>query len=85
MRSFTMTMATLAIALFAAPAFAQDDDVQCHLAPGSRTVVCDEILIEGDAPRAFVLLGRTRDRYEQAALERDLTREIPRTVRHAPF
>jgi hypothetical protein len=32
-----------------------------------------------------VLLGRTRVHYDAPPLERDLVREIPRTVQRAPF
>lgn len=88
MRSFTLSLGSLSIglALLSSPALAQDgDEVQCHLDRATHTILCDEIAIEGDAPRPFVLLTRTRDDYEPPPLERDLAREIPRTVRRAPF
>lgn len=64
----------------------QDGAPQCReVRPGH--VECDPRVIEGtpQRPRAFVLIDRARDRYEAPPLERDLAREIRRSVRRAPF
>ncbi len=87
MRTASALTLVAALALgVAAPASAQDDDESCHWDRSSRTMVCGVVDVEGrGSPSAFMLLGRTRDRHDARPLERELVREIPRTVRHAPF
>jgi hypothetical protein len=62
------------------------EDVQCHRDPGPPpTIQCEDILVPGRLPDTFLLLNRSRDRYDPTALDRRLWREIPRTVRRDPF
>ena len=79
----------IALALFALPvapgvAAAQDGPV-CHtVRPG--LIECTETEIYGRGPRTFYVLSRTRDVYELPELRRmDMTREVGRSVRRAPF
>lgn len=74
---------SIGIVTGASVALAQDPP-QCREV--RRGVIeCGEWNIEGDSGRAFVLLPRTRDDYEAPPLERDLAREIRRTVHRTPF
>jgi hypothetical protein len=79
----------LALALVGASttAIAQDDGPRCErrVRDGRVEIVCGETHIEGSSPRPYVLLGRSRDRHDAPTLDRELAREIPRTVRRSPF
>lgn len=79
----------IALALFAIPlaagvASAQEGPV-CHaVRPG--LIECTVTEVYGRGPRTFYLLSRTRDVYEPPELRRrDMTREVGRSVRRAPF
>jgi hypothetical protein len=69
----------------ASAAVAQDDQPTCReVRPGF--VQCTGTTIEGRQPQSWVLLGRSRDRWEPRPLRRrDAARDVVRTVRRAPF
>jgi hypothetical protein len=78
-----------AVVLSGASVAGAQDGPQCErVQRGRRTeIVCSEVQIEGSSPRPYVLLGRARARHEPRALDREMAREIPRTVRRTdgPF
>ena len=79
---------SIAMLVPALPAFAQDDGPRCErvVRDGRAELVCESIEIEADVPRPFVVLpGRSAFDYEAPPLERELAREIRRTVRRTPF
>jgi hypothetical protein len=79
---------SFAMVVPALPALAQDDGPRCEsvVRNGRAEMVCDIIDIEADVPRPFVILpGRSAFEYEAPPLERELAREIGRTVRRTPF
>jgi hypothetical protein len=87
-RRFQVPLFTLAtLTLSALPALAED--TTCRAVSdghGGRVIECDAQHIEADVPRPFVILpGRSAFDYEAPPLERELAREIRRTVRRTPF
>ncbi len=85
-------MRTLLSVLFALGTFtaisaaAQDAGPTCRRTPGPQPVlVCDEIVVNARRNQSFLLLPRSSVHFEPPPLERDLAREVARTVRHAPF
>ncbi|HJL14023.1 MAG TPA: hypothetical protein RMH99_00135 [Sandaracinaceae bacterium LLY-WYZ-13_1] len=74
----------LAAGALAAPAAAQDDPTCREVRPG--LVRCTETNVHGRQPAGWVLLGRSRVRWEPPALERrDARGAVVRSVRRAPF
>lgn len=87
MRPIQLAALTIAALAFALPATAQDSTCRSVSdGHGGRLVECDVQHIEADVPRPFVILpGRSAIDHESPPLERDLAREIRRTVRRTPF
>ncbi len=86
-----ITRAALLTCVLVAPALpaAAQDDVECTTVAdprGGRVIRCEASEIEGSVPRPFVVLpGRSASRHAPPPLERELAREIRRTVRRSPF
>jgi len=77
--------AAITLTAGASAAAAQDGQPTCReVRPGF--VQCTDTTIEGRQPQSWVLLARSRDRWEPRPLRRrDAARDVVRTVRRSPF